>query len=156
MKTKYEIWTVAQMVLLCGLCVPFSVLDCLTDEVSSAVCRYAYLSYLRAPLTRLGSAAACMAGAFALVGPLSFGRTGVQLAGVLLCVRVPYLTCLRVLQQRSRAKSRRSLAARDEERRRPKFEVLETMHAPSTCATASSPRPPRVHFVAKNAENQNE
>ena len=30
---------------------------------------------------RLGFAAACMAGAFALVGPLSFGRTGVQLSG---------------------------------------------------------------------------
>ena len=42
---------------------------------------------------RLGSAAACMAGAFALVGPLSFGRTGVQLAGVLLCSVQAALGC---------------------------------------------------------------
>ena len=42
---------------------------------------------------RLGLAAACMAGAFALVGPLSFGRTGVQLAGVLLCSVQAALGC---------------------------------------------------------------
>ena len=42
---------------------------------------------------RLGFAAACMAGAFALVGPLSFGRTGVQLSGVLLCSVQAALGC---------------------------------------------------------------